>query len=201
MVPTSTKDVCATVRPRKRVMSPMESTPTMGQKSSSKKKKTLREAMSVLRITTAHTASASPRQLNEDLLELRLAHLHVAHDHALSVELTQEVGQPLLGAVYRTFRPAVRGLAHAQNARRLRQPRHGSRLQAEGDDVLDADGALELGGGPRFENLAALDEGDLVAQLVRLAHVMRGEDDGHPLLTTQARHVLAHAHGDVGIEA
>src|SRR5688572_6650835 len=139
MVPTSTKDVWATVRPRKRVMSPMDSTPTMGQKSSSKKKKTLRDAISVLRITTAHTASASPRQLNEHLLQLRLAHLHVAHHHALVVQLPQEVGQPLLGAVHGALHPAVDGLSHPQHARGLRQPRHRSRLQAEGDDVLDAD--------------------------------------------------------------
>src|SRR5688500_4553396 len=134
MVPTSTKDVWAGVSPRKRVMSPMESTPTMGQKSSSKKKNTLREAMSVLRITTAHTAIASARQLNEDLLELRLAHLHVAHDRALVVELPQQIGQPLLGAVHRALHPAVRGLPHAQHARRLRQPRHRGGLEAEGDD-------------------------------------------------------------------
>src|SRR5688500_9410464 len=114
MVPTRTNDVCATVSPRKRVMSPMESTPTMGQKSSSKKKNTLREAMSVLRITTAHTASASPRQLNEHLLQLRLPHLHVAHDHAVVVQLAQEIGQPLLGAVHHALHPAVRALAHTE---------------------------------------------------------------------------------------
>src|SRR5687768_1817131 len=166
MVPTSTNDVWVTVRPRKRVMSPMDRTPTMGQKSSSKKKNTLREAMSVLRITTAHTASTSPRQLNEHLLQLRLAHLHVAHGHALVVQLPQEVGQPLLGAVHRALDPAVGGLSHPEHARGLRQPGNRRRLEAEGDDVLDANGALQLGRRPRFEDEATLDEGDLVAELV-----------------------------------
>src|SRR3989454_1408558 len=49
MVPISTKDACSGVRWRNRVMRPMESTPTIGQKRSSKKKNTLREAMSALR--------------------------------------------------------------------------------------------------------------------------------------------------------
>src|SRR6266446_9088534 len=70
LVPISTKDACSGVRWRNRVMRPMESTPTIGQKRSSKKKNTLREAMSALRTTTAQTASSSARQLNEHLLEL-----------------------------------------------------------------------------------------------------------------------------------
>ena len=47
---------CSGVSSRKRVMSPMESTPTTGQKSSSKKKNTLRMPMRALRTTTAHAA-------------------------------------------------------------------------------------------------------------------------------------------------
>src|SRR5262245_46213868 len=83
IAPIATSHVRAGVRPRNREMSPSETTPTIGQKSSSKKKKTLREAMSALRTTTAHTASRSPRKLNEHLLELGLAHTHVPHRHAL----------------------------------------------------------------------------------------------------------------------
>src|SRR3989441_11268727 len=93
----STKDACSGVRWRNRVMRPMESTPTIGQKRSSKKKNTLREAMSVLRTTTAQTASNSARQLNEHLLQLGLPHPHVPHHDALRVQGAQEVGQPLLG--------------------------------------------------------------------------------------------------------
>src|SRR5213593_3387330 len=111
MVPISTNEVCAGVRPRNLVISPIDSTPTIGQNSSSKKKKTLRDAISALRTTTAHTASASARQLNEDLLELRLPHAHVAHRHAFGEELAQQVGQPLLGVVDRALRPAVGGRA------------------------------------------------------------------------------------------
>src|SRR2546422_11424176 len=127
MVPMRTNDACAGVIPRNFVMSPMETTPTIGQKSSSKKKNTLRDAISALRTTTAHTARRSARQLNEDLLELRLAHAHVAHGHALGEELPQQVGQPLLRVVHRAFRPAVGGRA-APHARPLGEPRRRRRL-------------------------------------------------------------------------
>src|SRR2546430_7842002 len=81
-VPIRTNDACSGVRWRNRVMRPMDSTPTIGQKRSSKKKNTLREAMSALRTTTAQTASSSARQLTEHLLELRLPHPDVPHHDA-----------------------------------------------------------------------------------------------------------------------
>src|SRR5438046_10453031 len=107
MVPIRTNEACAGVIPRNRVMSPMEITPTIGQNRSSKKKKTLRDAISALRTTTAHTASASARQLNEDLLELGLAHADVAHRHALGLQPTEQVGQPLFRFVHRALRPPI----------------------------------------------------------------------------------------------
>src|SRR5258708_30134985 len=121
MVPIRTNEVCAGVIPRNRVMSQMEITPTIGQNSSSKKKNTLRDAMSALRTTTAHTASRSARQLNEHLLQLRLAYAHVADRHALREQLPQQIGQALLGVVHRTLRPAV-GRPPAQHAPRLSAP-------------------------------------------------------------------------------
>src|SRR5881296_4638368 len=106
MVPTSTNDACASVSSRNRDMRPMERTPTIGQKSSSKKKNTLRAPMRAFRSVTAQTARSSFRQLNEDLLELRLAHLDVADDDAVGVERAEQLGQPLLGVVHRALDPA-----------------------------------------------------------------------------------------------
>src|SRR5215475_4520358 len=102
MVPMSTKDASALSRRRKRVMRPMERTPTTGQNRSSNRKKTLREAMSRLRRAKAQMATTSPRQrrslrqLNEHLLQVGLAHLDVTHHRSLGVEAVQELGQPLL---------------------------------------------------------------------------------------------------------
>src|SRR5207249_1840174 len=110
IVPTSTNDACAWVSSRNRDIRPIDSTPTMGQKSSSKKKNTLRAPMRAFRSVTAQTASSSLRQLNEDLLELRLA------------------------------------------------------------------------GRAAREDPSSLDEGDLVAELVRLAHVVGRQHDRDPLL-------------------
>ena len=59
------------------------------------------------------TAEASARQLNEDLLELRLAHLHVADHDALRCSGAQQLGQALLGLVHRAPDPAV-GLARTR---------------------------------------------------------------------------------------
>src|SRR5881296_2189136 len=106
IVPIRTNEACSGVRCRNRVMRPMDSTPTIGQKRSSKKKNTLREAMSALRTTTAQTASSSARQLNEHLLELRLPHPDVPHHDALRMKRAQEVRQPLLGLVHRALDPA-----------------------------------------------------------------------------------------------
>src|SRR5919201_598392 len=124
MVPISTKDACAGVTPRNRVIRPIETTPTIGQNKSSKKKNTLRDAMSALRTTTAHTASASARQLNEHLLELRLAHADVAHRHALGLQPSEQIGQPLFRFVHRAVSPSVAARA-AQHARGGREPRGG----------------------------------------------------------------------------
>src|SRR5688572_9481190 len=90
MVPMRTNEPWAGVSSRNFVMKPIETTPTMGQNRSSKKKNTLREAMMKLRTTTAHTASHSARQLNEDLLELGLADLDVAHHHPIADELDRK---------------------------------------------------------------------------------------------------------------
>src|SRR5213596_453587 len=107
-------------------MRPMESTPTIGQKRSSKKKNTLREAMSALRTTTAQTASSSARQLNEHVLQLRLPHAHVPHRDALSGERTEKVGQTLLGPVHGALDPPVHR-STAEHARRF-----GARARREG---------------------------------------------------------------------
>src|SRR5262245_13652724 len=98
MVPIRTNEVCAASRARKRAISPIDSTPTTGKNRSSKKKNTLREAMSRLRIAKAHTATSSARvrpagpgaagagsarELNEHFLELWLGDPHVADAHPL----------------------------------------------------------------------------------------------------------------------
>src|SRR5213594_2265557 len=200
IVPTSTKDACAAVSSRKRDIRPIESTPTIGQKSSSKKKNTLRAPMRALRSVTAQTASSSFRQLNEDLLELRLAHLDVADDDAVGVQRAEQLGQPLLGVVHRALDPAV-DLDAPQSARAVGEPGHARRVELERDDLAEADLALQLAGGAPREDSPGLDEGDLVAELVGLAHVVGRQHDRDPLLAAEARDVGAHARGDVGIEA
>src|SRR2546425_1088745 len=142
----------------------MDRTPTIGQKSSSKKKNTLRAPMSAFRSVTAQTARSSFRQLNEDLLELRLAHLHVADDDAVGVQRAEQLRQPLLGLVHRALDPPV-DLDAPKNARNVGQPRHPCRVQPERDDLAETDLALELSGRPSGEDPTALDERDLVAQL------------------------------------
>src|SRR5215475_8658568 len=124
------KAACASLSSRKRAMSPTESTPTIGQKISSTKKKTLRMPISALRCATAHTRSASARQLNEDLLEIGLAHLRVADDDPLLVEPPQHLGQPLLRVVHGALHPAV-ALHVPQDAGRLGEPRDPRGIQLE----------------------------------------------------------------------
>src|SRR5882724_4150530 len=185
MVPTSTNDAWASVSSRNRDIRPMERTPTIGQKSSSKKKNTLRAPMSALRSVTAHTARSSFRQLNEDLLQLRLA---------------QDIREPLLGLVHRALDPAV-DLDAPEHAGRLGEPWHPRRVEPQRDDLAQPDLALELAGCSAREDLPALDEGDLVAELVRLAHVVGRQHDGDPLLAPEPGDVRADAHRHVRVEA
>src|SRR3989454_3836348 len=200
IVPTSTNDACACVSSRNRDIRPIDSTPTIGQKSSSKKKNTLRAPMRAFRSVTAQTASSSFRQLNEDLLQLRLAHLHVADDNAVGVERAQELREALLGLVHRALDPPV-DLDAAKNARELGEPWHPRRIQPERDDVPQPDLALELPGRPPGEDPTALDERDLVAELVRFAHVVGRQHDGDALLAPEPGDVGADPHRDVGVEA
>src|SRR2546427_12737623 len=123
MVPTSTNDAWASVSSRNRDIRPMERTPTIGQKGSSKKKNTLREPMSAFRSVTAHTARSSFRQLNEDLLELGLPHLDVTAHDPVVVERAQQLREPLLGFVHGALDAAV-GLDAPEDARRLGEPLH-----------------------------------------------------------------------------
>src|SRR5215510_4560242 len=199
MVPISTKAVASDRSSRKRVMRPMETTPTIGQNNSSKKKNTLRLAISKLRTAKAQTATASARQLNEHLFQLGLLHLHALHRAALRLQLTQQLRQPLLGIVHGALDPAV-ALGAAQHPRRRPQPDR-VWLDAEGDHVAETDLALELVGRAQSQDAAAFDEGDLVAELLGLPHVMGRQHDGHAPLTAQRRDVGAHAHRDVRIEA
>src|SRR3990170_728461 len=179
MVPTRRNAVISGVSSRKRVISPMERTPTLGQKASSKTKKTLRAAINTLRLAKAYTRPASLRQLNEDLLQVGLVHIHVPDHDALLVEPVQDLRKPLVGRIHRQLHPPV--LDHtAENAGQLRQAISRGGIQAQGDHVPDPDlpfeGVRRAAGG----NLAVLDEGDLVAKLLRLAHVMGREQDGRP---------------------
>src|SRR2546427_13067119 len=116
----------------------MERTPTIGQKSSSKKKNTLRAPMRAFRSVTAQTARSSFRQLNEDLLQLRLAHLHVADDDAVGVERAQQLRQALLRLVHRALDPPV-DLDTAKDAGDLAEPWHPHRIQPERDGVSQPD--------------------------------------------------------------
>src|SRR5690349_3285972 len=136
MVPMSTKAVSGESRRRKRVMRPMDSTPTTGQKRSSKRKNTLRDAMTRLRKAKAQMATSSARQLNEHLLQLRLAHLHVADHDPLRVQLAEDLGQSLLSRVDGGLDPSPAPLRHAQRPLDVGEERaRGGGIELEGDDV------------------------------------------------------------------
>src|SRR3989441_627967 len=208
------KAVILVSRARKRVRRPCESMATPGQKVSSKTKNTLRRAMITLRrakaqvrtTSTTHVSgrrsrgSASARKLNEDLLELGLAHLAIPHQHSLLVQPAEDLGQALVEGVHRVLHELSTGVAlqhPGQPGQALR--RHG--VEAERDHVPDADLALELVGGALSQDAPVLDEGDLVAELLRLAHVVRGQDDGRPPLATEGSDLSPQADGDVRVEA
>jgi hypothetical protein len=71
---------------------------------------------------------------------------------------------------------------------------------AEVVDDVAADAGFEGGGGVFDEDLAVVDDGEAIAELVGLFHVMRGEDDGDALA---AKALDGFPHGDaaLGIEA
>src|SRR6266404_5113863 len=103
----STNDVCSGVIWKKRAMRPIISTPCTGQKRSSKMRNTLREAIWRFRRAKAPTAAASTRKLNEDLLQLRLAHLDVPDHGALGLDGREDRGQALLRFVHRARDPVA----------------------------------------------------------------------------------------------
>ncbi len=74
--------------------------------------------------------------------------------------------------------------------------REGGGAEGEVEELLGADGLLEGGGGVLDEDLAVVDDGDAVAELVGLFHVVGGEDDGDALLAEAADGV---PHGDAGL--
>src|SRR5438093_166311 len=112
--------------------------------------------------------SASARKLNEDLLELGLAHLAIPHQHSLLVQPAEDLGQALVEGVHRVLHELSTGVAlqHAgQPGQALR--RHGA--EAERDHVPDAALAPERVARALSQAAPVLDDGDLVAELPRLA--------------------------------
>src|SRR6185369_3802350 len=142
MVPMSTNDASGESRRKKRVISPMEITPTTGQKRSSKRKNTLRDAMSRLRSAKAHTAMTSARQLNEDLLQVGLAHLDIPHHDPLPVQLEQDLGETLLRRIDGGLDPSAR-LDDAQDAFGVgHEGGGGGGIELERDHVTEAQRGL-----------------------------------------------------------
>src|SRR6266545_7290737 len=199
---------------RKRVKRPWESIATPGQNVSSKTKNTFRRAMITLRWANAQVRTTSTnhvsggrsltrrssRELNEDLLELGLVHLAVADQHSLLVEPAQDLREPLVHGVHR----AVDMLATRvclENARQPDQPLRHRGVEPERDNVADADLALEFVRGPLRHDAPGLDEGDLVAELFGLAHVVRRQDDGRAPLAPERRDLGAKPDRDVRVEA
>src|SRR3989304_81643 len=136
MVPIRRNAVISGVSSRKRVISPRESTPTDGQKASSKTKKTFRAAINTLRLAKAYTRPISLRQLNEHLLQVGLVHIHAPDHDALLVEPGQDLRKPLVGRIHRDLDPSV--LEHTtENAGQLCQALARGRGPAEGDHVAD----------------------------------------------------------------
>src|SRR5712692_308811 len=213
-VPTRMKAVIFASSARKRVRRPCESMATPGQKVSSKRKNTLRRAMITLRWATAQVRTtstnqvsggrslsrASARKLNEDLLELGLAHLAIAHQHALLVQPAEDFRQALVERVHRVLH-VVASSVDLEHPRQPGQSLWRHRIQAERDHVADPDLALQLVRGALGQDAAVLDEGDLIAELFRLAHVVGGQDDGRPPLAPEGGDLRAQADGDVRVQA
>src|SRR5436190_7723718 len=208
------KAVIFASRARKRVRRPWESMATPGQNVSSKTKNMLRRAMITLRWANAQVrttstnqvsgsrslTTTSARELNEDLLELGIVHLAVADQHPLVVKPAQDLRKPLVHGVYRdvdVFPPRVR----LENARQLGQPLRHRGIEAQRDDVPYPDLPLELVRCPLREDAPGLDEGDLVAELLGLTHVVRGQNDGRPLLPPEGGDLGTQADRDVRVEA
>src|SRR5216684_2015214 len=154
-VPTRMKAVIFASSARKRVRRPCESMATPGQKVSSKTKNTLRRAMITLRWAKAHVRTsstnqvsggrslrrASARKLNEDLLELGLAYLAIAHEHALLVQPAEDFRQALVERVHRVLDVLAPSL-DLEHAGQPAQALGRRRIQAERDHVADPDLAL-----------------------------------------------------------
>ena len=98
-------------------------------------------------------------------------------DHPLGVQGAEQLGQPLLGLVHRALDPAV-DLGAPSTPGRLGEPRAppaGRARRAITSPMPDL--ALELVGRAPRQDPAGLDERDLVAQLLGLAHVVGRQDD------------------------
>src|SRR5207253_898940 len=143
-------DVASGESSRNRAISPIPMTPTTGQNRSSKRRNTLREAICRLRSANAPMGTSSARQLNEHLLELGLAHLDLAHDDPVGVERGEDLRETLLRVVDGALDAPADGHA-PEHARHVGEPRGLRRIEAQRDDVPDANLALQLAGGPPRE--------------------------------------------------
>jgi hypothetical protein len=73
-------------------------------------------------------------------------------------------------------------------------------FEVEFVDFFGSDGGLEGGGGILHEDFAVVDDGDAVAELVGLFHVVGGEDDGDAFLAELADG-LPHGESGLGVQA
>ena len=143
-------------------------------------------------------------QREEDVVERRAAEPDVVDRDPGVVEIADDLDEAL-GAGPRGRGDAARvvvdgGLALAV-ARDDRDGLRDHRPVADDDlDPLAADLRLERVGGPAGDDLAAVDHGDAVGELVGLLQVLRGQQDRRPFLDALADH-LPHAEPAARIEA
>src|ERR1039458_6464979 len=135
---------------------------------------------------------------DKDGLQAGFGHGEVAQ--AVGVAGADDFGQQAIGVVGQDADSAGRWLyaANPLHLLQLANQRSGAVVagEVEGVYLLRTEGAFECGGRIFNENLAVVDDGDAVAELVGLLHVVGGEDDGDAFFAQAADGV---PHGDAAL--
>src|SRR3984957_3791334 len=122
-------------------------------------------------------ADAVVDQAHEQLLEPIDLVAHAVHTHALRAELREDIVQALPS---RDFYLESVVVGHLVPEARQRGRRGQGLAQIE-DEHLGLELAQHIGHGVALDDAAALDDGDIAAQILGLFEMGRGQDDGGSL--------------------
>src|SRR5512139_89193 len=138
---------------------------------------------------------------DEDVLKVGLLNLKVVDGDLVAGEEIEDLRQTLAVIVDEDPAGGVVGLEAIHSRHALQRRSRKSPLESDEDGIGETEVSLELLRPAAGPDTALLDKGHLIAERLRLPHVVGGHQDGRPPLPVKPDDELADAAGHIRVQA